>query len=340
MRFLIAILLLTVAVSIHAQVVRGVVKDKTNQMPIAYLSVGVVGTPIGTLTDRSGKFELTIPDSLRSARLTLYGLGYNRQDLSISTFRGKELEISMEPLTSKLTDYVVNRKESGGYEINEYLTSKRKLLERAYRSFSPKNPEHSGTVVASRIAIDVPHFIISASIFIAESNTDTTKFRLRLYNVDKATGLPGDDLIQKPVLRNFTQKKGWMEIDLEDEYIFLEKGEYFLGFELIEKKEDRFRVYDVLKQRREKLKSLYEQGVKGVDQVSMEINGETQLRYRTSFSAKKIKKYGLNMPMFNTKFEVVGGSESGFYRSSSLENWIQSELGVFRMKLKYEYEKE
>lgn len=339
MRFQITVLLLLIMASLHAQVVSGVVRDNEDKKPITYLSVGIAGTPIGTLTDKAGKFQLTIPDSLSGSKLTLYGLGYNRQDVPIDSFKGRELEISMEPLSSKLIDYVVNRKESYEYIVKEYLTSKRKLLERAYRSFSPKNPEHSGTVVASRIAIDVPHFIISASIFIAESNTDTTRFRLRLYSVDKETGLPGEDLIQRPVMRSFTQKKGWMEIDLEDEYIFLEKGEYFLGFELIEKKEDRYRVFNVLKKRREIIKSLYEQGVKGIDEVRLEVNGETQSRYRTSFSPKKMKKYGLDLPLFNTKFEVVGGSESGLYRSSSLENWIKSELGVFRMKLKYEYEK-
>jgi len=339
MKFRLTALLFCCGIALQAQVIQGVAKDKSNGEAIAYLSLGIEGTRVGTLTEKSGQFKLTIPDSLRNRKLTLYGLGYDRLDLPLSSFFGRGAqEILMQPLSTNLDQVTLDRNGSASYIEEEFLTAKRKVMQRAYRSLSPKNPEHSGTTIASRISVTQPHWVVSASVFVAETTTDSLKFRVRIFDIDKETGLPGNDLFQNPAVHSFAGQKGWVTIGLEDHYLFLDKSEYFLGFELIEEKEERYRVYNARKEYRTKLKSLNEEGVKGIQPVTLQRNGKEETHYRISLSPKKMKKLGLNPFVFTTKFEMVKGDNMGVYRSSSFENWTVSDLGVFRMKLNYEYE--
>ena len=89
MKLILTALYIWCSISLQAQVIKGVVKDNSTGKGIAFLSIGIAGTRVGTLTEKSGIFELTVPDSLKHQNLTLYGLGYKRKDLPISSLMGK-----------------------------------------------------------------------------------------------------------------------------------------------------------------------------------------------------------------------------------------------------------
>ena len=52
----------------------GKLQDNQSGAPIAYGTVGVVGTSIGSITNQDGEFRLRLPDSLRQGRIGVSGV--------------------------------------------------------------------------------------------------------------------------------------------------------------------------------------------------------------------------------------------------------------------------
>lgn len=53
----------------------GKLQDNQSGAPIAYGTVGVVGTSIGSITNQDGEFRLRLPDSLRQGRIRVSHVG-------------------------------------------------------------------------------------------------------------------------------------------------------------------------------------------------------------------------------------------------------------------------
>lgn len=53
----------------------GKLQDNQSGAPIAYGTVGVVGTSIGSITNQNGEFRLRLPDSLRQGRIVVSHCG-------------------------------------------------------------------------------------------------------------------------------------------------------------------------------------------------------------------------------------------------------------------------
>src|SRR5678815_4709785 len=82
--------------------INGAVTDNSNA-PVAGASVTVKGTPIGTQTDASGNFQITVPAG--SKILIISSVGFASQELSIE---GKnQVSVSMKPFDNNLDQVVV-----------------------------------------------------------------------------------------------------------------------------------------------------------------------------------------------------------------------------------------
>lgn len=57
----------------------GVVKERESGDPVAYCTVGVVETGMGTVTNQNGQFRLKVPDSLRNTCIHFSHIGYQTQ---------------------------------------------------------------------------------------------------------------------------------------------------------------------------------------------------------------------------------------------------------------------
>lgn len=78
---LIALLFLTCALTSFGQLIRGVVLDSENGLPIDFASVFISGTFVGTTTDAQGNFELDIRE-YKSRPVTISAVGYYTRVLS------------------------------------------------------------------------------------------------------------------------------------------------------------------------------------------------------------------------------------------------------------------
>ena len=75
-----------------------------------------------------------------------------------------------------------------------------------------------------------PAFIEKARLRIFRNNVGSFKFRVRLNEVDVLTGHPGQDILTKSIVMESSIRKGWMEFDLSDLNIEIDKP-FFVTFE-------------------------------------------------------------------------------------------------------------
>lgn len=87
--------------------VEGTLLDKSSGSPIAYGSVGVLGTSIGSITNQNGDFRLRLPDSLKQQRIGFSHVGYLGQEFEISLLSGHHFTLSLEPRIIPLQEVVI-----------------------------------------------------------------------------------------------------------------------------------------------------------------------------------------------------------------------------------------
>ena len=101
MKFLPGILLfLMFAVQSHGQVITGKVVDSSNGDPMEYVSIGVVGTSFGTITNGKGEFQLEVKGQPSKAIVRISMIGFKAQQFSLGDISDKEhiIKLVNEPI--------------------------------------------------------------------------------------------------------------------------------------------------------------------------------------------------------------------------------------------------
>jgi hypothetical protein len=94
----------------HAQIIRGTVLDKSDNIKINFASIYINGTSIGTNSDQNGYFELDIT-KYGSLPLTISALGY--YTVTLTDFSSeKPIEVYLTPKTFELNEVVVVAKST------------------------------------------------------------------------------------------------------------------------------------------------------------------------------------------------------------------------------------
>ena len=85
----------------------GKLQDNRSGTPIAYATVGVVGTSVGSITNQDGEFRLRLPDSLSRGRIGVSHVGYVGQETDISLLESQHAVWSLEPKVVPLQEVVI-----------------------------------------------------------------------------------------------------------------------------------------------------------------------------------------------------------------------------------------
>ena len=89
--------------------VRGIVRDSLTLEPLPMVSVSITGSTAGTLSDKRGIFEITLPDTTSS--LTVTTQGYARKDVPIRKNRVNLYEVLLVPEAQTLGEVVIKIKK-------------------------------------------------------------------------------------------------------------------------------------------------------------------------------------------------------------------------------------
>ena len=119
MKFFLIFLPIIACLSLQAQsyFISGSVRDKHNTEALAYSSLQIVGTSIGTPSDGNGYFKLYIPKEHLNGKLVASYLGYDTDTIQLSENR-KVFNFNLSPAVGTMKEVVVSvtMKESSKLE--------------------------------------------------------------------------------------------------------------------------------------------------------------------------------------------------------------------------------
>ena len=130
-------LLLSISFSIQAQItIQGRVTDAETGETLPAANMMIEGSYKGTITNQSGEYSLSIPDSLLPATLAVRFIGYNPQTRVISRSTPSRQDFALTPAVTELNEIVVTDENPAVRIMREVIRRKqqwRKQLE-TYRA--------------------------------------------------------------------------------------------------------------------------------------------------------------------------------------------------------------
>lgn len=211
-----------------SQVIQAKVTDATTNKTIPFVSVGIKGTNIGTVSDDNGSFKINIEKAAETDSLKISAIGYKSKTYSAANVRSffEEL-IFLQPENYILKEITIVPTKT----IKKVLGNKR-YNKQGYCTF---NSKEKGTQVAIKIENKKNRILTVEDFnFCLNINTfgDSIIFRLNFYTADE-NGLPGKSLLKKQIVFSPNPPTGVSKLDLKNEYIIINEQVFFVSLECI-----------------------------------------------------------------------------------------------------------
>ncbi len=88
-------------------IISGKVIDVETAKPIAFVSVSVKGTNIGTVTNTEGEFTVRFEKELNANTLTFKYIGYQNLEVPINSFKEKKFKVKMKPAAISIQEVII-----------------------------------------------------------------------------------------------------------------------------------------------------------------------------------------------------------------------------------------
>jgi len=116
----------SIATTLYAQniTISGSVVDKEDNEPLVFASIGVKGTPIGTVSNSVGEFDFHIPARYKSGILVISMLGYESFQTPVSNLLVRDTVLFKLNKATRVLDEVVVRDSLDGADIARIAISR------------------------------------------------------------------------------------------------------------------------------------------------------------------------------------------------------------------------
>src|SRR5450631_250680 len=216
----------------------GLVTDKETNAPLAYVSVGILNKPLGTVTDTLGHFIFNIGQENISDSLQLSIVGFSALRISVKDFMSsRDKTISLFVKTQQLGEVTVtnsiqrtNTEIIGRQAVN-------KLLQVSIHNKTTVD-ETIGSEMGMRFTTNRKNAIIKDfNFYVSANNFNFIKFRINIYSVKN--NLPDTLIYDKQIFATIESfKTGWTKIDLESYHIKV-NGDFIATVQWIESRMDK-----------------------------------------------------------------------------------------------------
>jgi len=219
----ISFFLLTSSHILWAQDITGVVKDANGMKPIPFVNIGIVGKNLGTVSDHSGRFRLSVGSSFDRDSLLFSVIGYEPQVYEIGTLRKSEnASIIMHERDYKLDEVTI--KPAFFKERILGITSKGSMVQAGFHE------NKLGYEYGLLMKVKKTAYIKQVQINIASCTYDTVFFRLNVYEVRNNKEFV--NILKEPIYINLLKEdiEDEIHIDLRSDNIVVE-GEFLVTLE-------------------------------------------------------------------------------------------------------------
>jgi hypothetical protein len=217
-------LILIIQIKASGQMIAGRIIDSKTNEPLEYVSIGIINTNYGTITNTNGYFEFEAKvEELSIVRISM--IGYEAQTFSVKELLGKENVIKLNRSVIQLEEVTVK----SGAETKIVGVTKRTLK----GGFCGWGGDKRGKGHELGSTFDLgASFASIQSLHIRLHALSYDSILLRLHVRDIKDGLPHKELINENIYFTIEKSSGWAEIDLKGYNIVL-KDEVALTIEWI-----------------------------------------------------------------------------------------------------------
>ncbi len=208
---LITLILCLSILLVHAQSsFHGFVVDADTGNPLAYVSIGVVATSVGTVSNEKGEFSLVFNKTIKGADSVKFSMvGYKDVAYKVSDF-GKQFSqgkvwVSMKSKEIALVEVVIKPRKNKEKFLGNKTQSK--MLG---GGFGTKD-------VGSEIGVIIPvkneeAYLENLNFFISHNSYDSLTFRVKLYKLKG--GMPDESILNANVIIKIGKVTGNITVDL------------------------------------------------------------------------------------------------------------------------------
>ncbi len=225
MKFFFSIIIFSLlSQTISGQIVNGRIIDASNGNPLEYASIGAIGTPLGCITDKEGKFELDLSSLSKEATINVSMISYRSQSFSLQEFITLGKTIALVPSPTQLSDIII-RPAGRTFKIGVFTFDRKALY--GWTGAEPGKGREKGTQFYLG---KKPVRLLSLHMNLAVNSFDTCFFRMHIRKLEH--DFPTDELLTENIVIPINVQTGWYEFDL-DKYNLVFKDKIALTLELL-----------------------------------------------------------------------------------------------------------
>jgi hypothetical protein len=192
-----------------------VFSSKTNA-GIGYVNIGIIGRDVGTVSNDSGRFNITINKIYDNDSLRFSMIGYESRSFLVSQFRGNPVkDVYLTPRIYDLKEVKIVYSRPRKIILGTEVTADE------LRSGFAKND--LGSELGIKVKIRKPVKILNLNLNVAVCTYDSVTYRLNIYQTDDLEGYK--NILTRPIYISFSKDKigDVLTFDLREYSIIIEK---------------------------------------------------------------------------------------------------------------------
>jgi hypothetical protein len=215
-------LFIALVIQLQGQNVSGKVIDFSSGDPLVYVSIGVMETTKGTISNEKGNYKLDVAGQTNNSTVRFSMIGYKSQTFTIEELSKNQNIIKLKSEPIQLAPVTI--KPSGKIkEIGTTKYSKGIVCGWGGTDFG------KGWEIGLKMELgSLPVRIKSLHFRLHTQSFDSSLFRLHIREI--AEGMPLNELLDKNILIPVTKESGWIDIDLS-KYNLVFSGDIVLSLE-------------------------------------------------------------------------------------------------------------
>lgn len=212
---------------LFGQVITGTVTNSVDMEPIDYVSIGVVGKDVGTVSDVDGSYHLQIGEEFNEEVLRFSYIGYENLEIKVKDFKKRSnYNIQLAPMAYELQEVVITPNILGTKTLGHTGNSKKTTA--GFGEYK-LGFEHA---VRMKLSKKEKAIIEKININIARCTFDSLHYRVNIYSIKGKKKIKS--ILKKPIYVKFNKEeiKDQISFNLEDENIVV-TGDFLVSLEHI-----------------------------------------------------------------------------------------------------------
>lgn len=212
-----------ITTSLYSQriIFKGKLLDASTKEPVVYANISFLKTEKGISSNEDGTFIMYLDKYFLSGKVHISCLNYKDTIVSASVLQNSTFYL--EPKSEILDEIILTRKLEKTVILDPVKAGIISMHSRGMRmvaKYFPNTKKNKCCSYLTKVTIEFPR-----------RSNKKSKFRFRVFDVDKETGKPTFDLLLKNIPVTISENQTQVELDLTNHNIKMPKEGFFVAFE-------------------------------------------------------------------------------------------------------------